>query len=413
MFPTFSLPPRKLWSASLAALCCCCGSAAAQNFSLQIADTNPLGIDAFVPGLDELGIGGGGAIKGDFDYGLVLDTVYNSNFRLTDTDEEGEGSIFFSPWLRYNSDPEGGAAVKFTAAYTPVVRTYFDNDELNEIDQSGELSLALRGSRTEINFFSRYNELSGTDRLSGDFVQGSLVTSGVRASRQIASRTWLNGGFSYGASDYESSGLAGSDLYSTYIGGRWIASERLSLGPSLRYNVLESDNSGSRDAWALLADIRYQAGNRFWITASIGPEYASYSGNGNDGDNVNLSMDLSAAYVIDPRWTWTNTVRTAVVGSPTDTGYVVNDYEIQSIVYRNLTRGFAYGGLEFHLSEYEDAGAATVIRDDDFSYGIVLGYQRPVISERVQFDARLRYAINEGDTDWEQLLISAGLRVEF
>ena len=124
-------------------------------------------------------------------------------------------------------------------------------------------------------------------------------------------------------------------------------------------------------------------------------------------------MDLSAAYVIDPRWTWTNTVRTAVVGSPTDTGYVVNDYEIQSIVYRNLTRGFAYGGLEFHLSEYEDAGAATVIRDDDFSYGIVLGYQRPVISERVQFDARLRYAINEGDTDWEQLLISAGLRVEF
>ncbi|MCB1133961.1 MAG: hypothetical protein KDN05_22775, partial [Verrucomicrobiae bacterium] len=109
MFPTFTLPPRKLWSASMVALACCCGSVAAQNFSLQLADTDPLGIDAFVPGLDELGVGGASGIKGDLDYGFELDTEYNSNFRLTETNEESEFSIFFTPWIRYNSDPEGGA----------------------------------------------------------------------------------------------------------------------------------------------------------------------------------------------------------------------------------------------------------------------------------------------------------------
>lgn len=397
----------------MVALACCCGSLAAQNFSLQLADTDPLGIDAFVPGLDELGVGGASGIKGDLDYGLELDTEYNSNFRLTETNEESEFSIFFTPWIRYNSDPEGGAKVKFSAAYRPVVRRYFDNDQLNDVNQNGELNLRLVGSRTEVNLFTRFYELTGTDRLTGSFVDGSLITSGIRASRQIASRTSLNAGWSYGVSDYDSPGLEGSELYSMYFGGYWQASERLSIGPALRYSITESDSAGTRDAWGLLTNIRYQLGNRLWITAGVGPEYASFSGNGNDDSSLNLSADLKAVYLIDARWTWANTIRTAIVPSPTDTNYIVNDYGFQTALYRNLTRGFAYGGIEIHLSDYQDVGTTTTTRDDDLNYTAFLGYRHPLFTERVQLDGRISYGINDGDVDWQQLLVTLGLQMEF
>lgn len=413
MFRNFSRSPRKFWSASIVALCCCPGWALAQNFSLQLADTNPLGIDSFVPGLEELGLVGTGGLKGELRYGIQADTVYNSNFGLTDTNEESEVSLFLAPWITYDSDPEGGAAVTFTAGYSPVARVYADNDQLNDIDQNGDMTLRFRGSRTEIALFSRYSEVSGTDRLTGSFVSGSLVTSGVRANRQIASRTSLNAGFSYAVSDYDSATLAGAELYSTYFGASWQASPRLSLGPTLRYNFSESDLSGEHDAWALLVNARYQAGNRLWLVASIGPEYSTSSGAGVDDSSLGLTVDLSAAYVIDPRWTWTNSIRTAVVPSPSETNYVVNDYGFQSTIFRSLTRGSAYGGLEVHLSDYQDVGVTTVNRDDDLVFSVMCGYRRPLFSERVEFNGTIRYSVNDGDTDWEQLMVSASLRVVF
>lgn len=413
MFPHFSLPPRKFWSASIVALCGCSATAAAQNFSLQLADTNPLGIDSFVPELSELGVGGLGALKGDFDYGVGIDTVYNSNFRLTDVNEESEFSIFLNPWIYYDTDPEGGAAVNFKAGYTPVARVYFDNDQLNDIDQSGELTLSFRGTRTEVTLFSRYSEVSGTDRLTGSFVDGSLITSGIRANRQLASRTWLNAGWSYAVSDYSSSTLAGADLYSTYLGGTWQATPRLSFGPTLRYNYSESDLSGERDAWAFLADMRYQIANRFWLTARIGPEYSSFSTGGGDDSSLSLTTDLTAAYLINERWTWTNGIRTANVPSPSDVNYVVNDYAFRTALYRNLTRGFAYGGFEIHFSDFQSVGTTVVNQDDEWNYAAILGYRRPFFTDRIEFDTQFKYTINDGNTDWDQVLVSAGFKVAF
>lgn len=412
MFLILKSPPRKTWIIALAAISLC-GFARAQNFTMQVADPNPLGLGNFVPGGEDFDLGLEGKVKGDFDYGLGVTTTYNSNFFLSETDEESEVFASILPWLSYNSDPEGGAIATLTANYNPAMRVYLENSDLNGFDQTGDAVLRLRGSKTDISFFGRYSELSGTDRLTGDFVEGSIVTGGIRAYRQIASRTSLNAGWSAAMSDYGSSVNEGAEVYTTYFGGMWESSPRLSFGSSIRYTVSESDIAGTRDAWALLMEARYRVGERIWLSASVGPEYSTNSGAGVDDSSLSLACSLSARYVINERWSWTSSINTATVPSPSETNYQVNEIAFSTALYRQLLRGAISAGLEFRLSDYQEVGAVTTPRDDEQYINTYLTYSRPLFSQRVFFDSTLRYGINDGLTDWSQFTLSAGLNVVF
>lgn len=414
MFPILKLPPRrKAWIRCLTALACACGSASAQNFTLQVADSNPLGIGNFVPSRLDLGMDSGieGGIKGAFGYGVGLETVYDSNFQLAENNEESEVSALFIPWLSYVSDPEGGASVSLTANYKPTFRAFLENSDLNGVDQSADATLSFVGGRTEVSLFARYNELSGTDRLTGTFTSGSLLTGGVRATRGIAPRTSLNGGLSYAQSDYSSGDIEGSRVFTGYVGGLWSATERTSIGSSIRYTQSESDNTGTRDAWALLAEVRYRLGERIWLSASLGPEFSK---NSESGDNtISLSGDIQARYVINERWSWVNSLRTATVPSPSETGYVVNNVNITTELEHQLLRATLSGGVEFNYSDYESVGEILIDRENEENLGFFLSYNRNLFSDRIAFDSTLRYAVNNGASDWSQWQISAGLNIPF
>jgi hypothetical protein len=415
MFSTPNSPPKKAWTTTLASLAILSGSALAQNFTMQVTDSNPLGLGNFVPSLTDLDDSISGTIKGDFDYGLQAATLYNSNFFLTEDDEESEVYAIFSPWVNYSTDPEGGAEVKFTANYTPIIRCYLDNSDLNGVDQSGDMTLTFKGSKTEISLFTRYNELSATDRFTGDFVEGSLITAGIRGARQVAPRTAINGGWTAAMSDYGSSANEGAEIYTTYLGGIWQATERLGFGPTLRYTVSESDNIGTRDAYALMFDARYKVGERIWLSASLGPEFSETSGGAGTSDqsSVGLTGDITATYLINERWRWMTRLRSATVPSPSENNYVVNDYALSTILERQFTRCTVLGGLEFNLSEYEDVGSTLVPRGNEENFNVYVSYNRALFSERVGFNSTVRYAVNQGQTDWSQWLISAGLNVVF
>lgn len=412
MFLILKSPPRKTRIIALAAISLC-GFARAQNLSLMVADSNPLGLGNFVPSGKDLDLGLEGTIKGDFGYGLGVITNYNSNLFLTDANEESEVYASVSPWFRYHSDPEGGAIATFTANYTPIINTYLDHSDLNSFDHSGDAVLTLRGSRTEISVFGRYNELTGTDWLTGDFVAGSLITGGIRATRQIASRTSINGGWSVSMSDYGSSANVGADVYTTYFGGMWVSSSRLSLGSTIRYTVSESDNTGTRDAWALLMEARYRVGERIWLSASVGPEYSQNSDGGSGDGSVGLAGSISARYVINDRWSWTTSINNATVPSPSETSYQVNDLTISTALNHQLLRGWISGGLEFRFSDYESVGTVATLRDDEQNTSVYLTYGRNVFSERLFLDSTARYSINDGETDWSQFTLSVGLSVAF
>lgn len=398
---------------TLAGLAFACGAATAQDFALQLADTNPLGIGAFVPSrldlAEEAGVEGG--IKGAFAYGIGLGTTYDSNFDLSESDESSEVYIEFQPWLSYVSDPEGGATFSLTANYRPVYRMFMDNDDLNDLDNSADVSLSIVGARTSVSVFARYNDFSGTDRLTGSYSTGWIFTGGVQATREVAARTSLNGSLTYAQSEFTGEENEGSQVLTGTFGGIWSATERLGIGASVRYAQTESDNTGTRDSWALLAEARYKAGERIWLSASIGPEFSNDS---ESGDNsVGVRANLNARYIINERWSWLNSVNTATVPSPSETGYLVNNLRFSSELEHQLLRAMIRGGIEFNYSDYKSVGDTLGDRENEENLGLFLAYSRSLFSDRLAFDTSVRYRVNNGDTDWSQWLVSMGLGLQF
>jgi hypothetical protein len=411
----FPSPPlRNPWIAATATMALLCAASSAQNFTMQVADPDPLGIGAFVPDMmQDVGLDLTGGIKGDFSYTLRTESEYNSNFFLTDGNEEDEFSFQVTPTVRYTSDPEGGAAVTFSAYYNPTFRAYLDNSDLNDFDHNGYATLRIEGSRTAVSMYGRFAEVSGTDRLTGDFVDGTVFTGGIRATRQIAPRTSLFASWTGSVSDYDSSTNIGAEIYTTSFGGLWQATERFQIGSSLRYIVRESDNIDSVDSWALLMEARYQLGERIWLSASLGPEFSNDSGVDGDESSIRLTGDLNARYVISERLTWTTNLRSASVPSPNETNYLVNDIRLSTALQRRFVRGWLSTGLEYNFSDYEDVGTVTVDRGDENNLSWFTTYRRPLFSERVGLDATLRYTVNDGLVDWDQWLVTMGVNVVF
>ncbi len=386
--------------------------ASAQNFSLQIANSDPLGLRSVIPGTDDLDFGLTNGIKGAFSYGIAANAEYNSNFFLSDKDKKSELSTNLMPYLNYRSDPEGGAKVSFNASYTPTLRAYLHNSVLNGVDHTGDVSLTVQGTKTLIRSYAVYNQFSGADRLSGTYVTGTILNGGVQAACQVAPRTSLTGLWSVGMSDYDTPGSVGSDLYTTELGGYWSYSERLSFGPVIRYLVAASGNIDTRDSWSVLLQSQYLVGERIRVAGSFGLEYAANSG-GDEKSNVGPTGHLMARYELNQRWNWTNLINYAMVPSPTEVGYIVNNLSVSSFFDRNFTRGTAQFGLDYNLSNYESVGVVTKNRDNENNLSVFIAYQRHFFSDRLDFSSKVSYGVNDGDTNWTQFVVSTGLRVSF
>jgi hypothetical protein len=273
--------------------------------------------------------------------------------------------------------------------------------------------LKIEGSRTMLSLYGMYTEVSGSDRLTGDFVDGTVFSGGIRASRQIAPRTSLFASLTGSVSDYDSATNVGSEIYTTSFGGLWQATERIQIGSSLRYIVRESDNIDSVDSWALLMEARYKLGERIYLSASLGPEFTNDSGVDGDETSIRLTGDVTARYAINERLTWTTSLRSASVPAPNETNYLVNDIQLSTALQRRFVRGWLTTGLEYNFSDYEDVGTVTVARGDENNLSWFTTYRRPLFSERVGLDTTLRYTINDGLVDWDQWLVTMGVNVMF
>jgi len=413
MFQFPSISPRKVWIPALALLIAWCGSASAQNFSMMVANPNPLGLGNFVPSTQDLDMGLTGTIKGAFAYGLEIESIYNSNFFQAEKDEQSEINTNFTPWLRYVSDPEGGAQVYFTANYAPVIQTYLENPSLNGWNQNGDVALTFQGAKTNITLFGSYAEFSGTDLLTGTYSTGTVMTGGIRATRQIAPRTSLNADWTASMSDYSSGGNVGSEVYTTSLGAYWQATERLSFGPAIRNTVSKSDNTGTNDAWALLIQAQYRVGERIWLTAAVGPQYSMNSGNGTDTNSLGLTGNLDARYVINERWSWTSSISYLTAPSANQTNSLVNNLAISTALNRQLLRGSLSGGLTLNYGMYENVGGNTTTPGNQENLSVFLGYGRNLFTERVTFNSKIHYSVNSGQSDWTQLVLTLGLNIAF
>lgn len=412
MFPLPQKSHRKMTIVILSLCTQIWNPASAQNYSTQVANLPPLGLMGFFPGGDGVELGLVEDLKGGFTFGLGAQTTYDSNFFLDENSPESEQTTEIIPQLYYTTDPEGGAPCTVTANYTPTFRSYLNNSDLNVFDQSGGVTLKLEGSKTRIKVYGKYDEFSGADRLSREFVNGSVLRTGVEGSYQIASRTSLIGGLTAAVSDYSTGNVTGSEIYTARVGSFWSATERFSFGPSVRYSSIKSDNTGNRDAWALLMQARYRAGERFGIMGSLGVESSS-SSRDSGSNKTNLTGDLTARYDINERWAWTNAIRYVTVPSPTEVNYIVNNLAVSTQLDREFLRATLGMGLDLNVSDYVGVGTVVTVPDTENNLGAFVSYRRNIFSERLAFDSRLRYAVNRGDADWDQLQITVGLNLKF
>lgn len=380
--------------------------ATAQDFSLRVSDGNRALTETFFPSPTDLNL------KGGFDYGIGANVTYDSNFFLSDDYAESEVYSDISPWITYRTDPEGGAAFSFEAHYSPSYVFYVNNEDLNAFNQSGGASFTYAATRTSFTVYADYAEVSMSDRFVGGFIEGSIFSYGISGSYQLGPRTSILAGWSASQSDYSSGARSGADVYSSEITGLWDATERLRIGPSVTYTTTESDSTGERDAIALLVKTRYKWGERILLDAAGGLEWAKNS-RSNDGWELGLTGRFSASYEFSELWSFRAGMRYSTVPSPNNLNYLVNDLSFTSAIIRNFQRSSLELGMGISFSDYEAVGLTVGNREDDEFMNAYLAYKRQLYSERVNFEAALRCARNQGQKDWSQWQLTTGITVDF
>jgi hypothetical protein len=101
------------------------------------------------------------------------------------------------------------------------------------------------------------------------------------------------------------------------------------------------------------------------------------------------------------------------VPSPSEENYVINNLSISTALYRELLRANVGLGLSMNVGTYDGVGPVGVQLEDDKNFGIFVSYRRKFMHERLEFDSRVRYSVNNGNSDWDQVQVSAGLKFQF
>ncbi len=404
-----------------------CGGLSAQNFTARSAGLNPFGVNGPLPFGRALESAAG--LKGGFSFGVGLDSIYDSNLFLTAEDEESEVTLSLSPSIGYTSDPEGGAPTVITAGYSPSANAYLNNSDLNSVDQSGSVSMVVTGSRTTISAYAGYSQDSGTDRLAGGFFTGTSLSLGAQANYQLAPRTSVFAGWSSSIADYgngqevtpgggggaadSADSAVGFDDHSFSAGGFWAATERFSIGPAFNYSLTSSDNTGNRDSWGASVQASYKAAEKINLGASAGVQTSDNSREEDDSGNYNFTGSLNASYQINALWSWSGSIQSGVVPSPIQTNYVINSWSVSSSLNRALLVGSAGIGVDMQFAGYDAVGPTGISQVDENTYGVTLFYSRPLFNDRVDFGTSLRYSFNEGDIEYTQIQLNAGLSMQF
>ena len=401
----------------------------AQNFTGRSASLNPFGVNGPLPFgkiPNFANFGGGLELKGGFSFGAGFSSTYNSNVLISENDPESDVTLSLSPTLSYTSDPEGGAPMVISAAYSPSASASLSNSDYNSFDQSGTVSMIVSGARTTISAFAGISQDSGADSLavSQGFFTGTAVSLGLQGSYQLAPRTSVSAGWSSSITDYgESAGNSGSagvsavgfNGHSLNVGASWAATERLSFGPSLSYSTSSSDATVDFSTWGFSMVGNYQVSEKIQVAASMGIQYSDYSQEGESG-GLSPTGSLNASYQINELWSWGGSIQSSLTPSPTGTNYAINGWSLSSSLSRQLLIGSIGIGVNMDFSNFESVGAPGALPENQEAQqnlGLSLNYSRPLFGDRVGFSSSILYRVNYGDVEWSQVELTVGLTMAF
>lgn len=348
--------------------------------------------------------------KGQVGVQLDVEAIHDSNLFLTPVGRESDTRLEVTPTIFYDSDPEGGARYRIFGGYSPTIKTYWNNSNLNTIDHSASVNFQFRSARTEVTAYLVGNQFSGADRFNSGFVEGRLIKGRTRVRYRVAPRTVLRGEVAARILDYDSGVNQGFDRYGAEFGMDWSATQRLQLGPAIRYEHTESNTTGTLKALSLLGRASFFEDDRFNWFAVAGLEFSDASRGG--GNDVRFTGKLRLHYPVNDRWDLFARMGYARLPSSNSINYIVDDWSMSVFVVRNLNRGQIETGVDFGYSDYNLIGASPVILQDETYFSGYLKYKRKFYNERVALETLARYSTADRNGGWNQWLLSAGLSID-
>lgn len=400
-----------------------------------------------------------------FRFGVNTQLTYNSNIFADESGEVDDFTFTISPTVQYRSAPDGVPG-QVSLSYTPFIRLYVDQTDLNTIDHSASGTVSYAGARGTFSASVNYGLFTHTDRESGGLQETESFSYRSASTYQIASRTSLEATSSFritndngvSRSGNSVSGTGSDDRVSQFqLAGFWQATTRTRFGPSVRFSRSTSDNVGDRDAQALLFVADYQPRPELSLNGSIGVEQVQEDGfmgsssrdstnltggfgvNYRPNDRISLQADLTYAAIPQSRstayrsgggdssfsgglslrytpnlwWSFGLGVNLDAYPSADSTNYSINDQTYTASVTRTLPTGSIslVGSLSF--SGYDSVGTVDRDQDDGEYRSVTLSYGRPVFAERASFSSSLQWADNSGNTDWSRFQATLGLGFGF
>lgn len=386
--------------------------AGAASLITQLATSTNLGLSGMSTEPWGNGLSTISPTKGVISTAIGLASQYDSNFFLDEHHPRDEFTTMLSPKIHYSSDPEGGAPITINADYEANARFYAENSDLDGVNHRGGLMAKIEGTRSAITAEAQYRSTAATDSLTGTFVTTGLTSVRLLGTYQVAPKTSFYLGLSNDSSTYDSAGFVSYQTMSGQTGFFWSADERFSMGPSLSYSSMQSDNTGNHDTGTVSIQTLYKLAESVQILASIGMNQAINEAEFSNR-HAGLTGYLAAYYEINPLWTWESSLQHVTTPSATQSDYLVNDLSVSTRIMRKFTASTASLGVLFEMQSYEALMDFPNALVDDSRSEIFIGYQKPIFNGRAEIKSNARYGLNHGNTEWEQFQLTAEISVNF
>ena len=346
-----------------------------------------------------------------FSYGASVDTIYDSNFRLLEENEENRFFSDFSPSFLFESDPEGEKLISVTLHYEPILRADWSDSSRNELLNVGKIVAKNEGGRGSILVFGEYQEFSSPDRLALGFIEGKLQNYGLEFGYLVGSRTRLLFDVQYTDLSIDSSAGGGSQTWQFSTGFDWESSLGWSIGPLFRYLNQDTEGGVTRESYALLLSFAQTARDDFRAQARFGLEFDTFDGQ--EDDRVGLTGAIELGGDLGEDWTWDSLFEVRDISSGLGSETFIDLYRLSLSAHREIEKGSIQLGANFEVNDRDLTGQALGVDGTSSIFEISSGLTYTVGDGLMEVGAGLSYGISRGAVEWNRFVASLSAEMQF
>ena len=346
-----------------------------------------------------------------FNYRLNTTSTYASNLGLQSSGGDGELALGLGANLSYRTAVDGEALLVGTLSYSPSYQEYFsDQARPGAFSQSLNATLAYNGNALASNIGASYSVGGASNRLAGGFVDSGQLGLNGSLSWNYSPKTSFSINASYSDSAFSDSSLNGSQSSSFGFSASWLATPLVLVGPYINFGQIKSDSAGELDSLGLGMNFSYELTGKTSLTANVGLQTQSFE---QGGSGVSFFGEVSATWQPDDIWRVNMGLSTNTIASPTDNNFFINNYDLNLQLTRPLGEGRLSLGSAFSLSQFESAGSLVTTRESDRFLSFTLGYNRPILQQKVSLNTSAGYQKGFGGREFSNFTLSAGLGYSF